>query len=343
MTTRRLQWLTVVALGTVVLWGVFRAGSTGDPAMRLAADIACPVCAGESVAASQTDVARDMLDIIRTKQAAGESDDQIVAWFVDRFGPEVDLRPGFDAAGLALWSIPVVVAVAGAVVIRRVSRPTEQVSTEEPPLASPLPTAEAPPVGTLNRRTLIGLGVVAVGVVAGVFALGQFLQPRIAGTPVSGEIAAPVDLASISNETLAATIERFADDPDVPANQLNGMRLALAERHFESGDYRAASEVFRQVLDNEPEPAQASEALGRLGWILWVNDEPAAAESAFTQAEAAFPANAEVKYFHALMLLELDRGTEAVPLLEALVDDPTVPEDLRGSVDEMLDAARSGT
>src|SRR5690606_26668717 len=50
MNTRSIQWLAVAVLGLVVVWGVFIAGSVGDPAMRLAADIACPVCAGESVA-----------------------------------------------------------------------------------------------------------------------------------------------------------------------------------------------------------------------------------------------------------------------------------------------------
>ena len=133
----------------------------------------------------------------------------------------------------------------------------------------------------------------------------------------------------------------FENDPDVTPQQLNGMRLALAERYFEAGDYRSATEVFRTVLDSDPTPSQASETLGRLGWILYANDEVGPAEVAFTQAIETFDGNGEARYFFSLMLLETDRGAEAVRHLEALMDDPSVPEDLRPEIEAMLEAARA--
>jgi cytochrome c-type biogenesis protein CcmH/NrfF len=336
---RLLQCAVLVALASVVLWGVASGDATGDPALVVAERLACPVCDGESVAASQTDVARAMLDRIRSLQADGLSNDEVVGWFVARYGPEIDLQPPRDLGGILLRAVPVVALGVGVGVVARLRRASSahRDPSERPPDRPPAEPSRLP------TRTLAGIGVVAIALIAAAFGLGQFLQPRAQGTPVSGVIVAPVDLASISDGTLAATIAAFARDPDVPRSQLNGMRLALAERHFEAGNYRDAATVFREVLDAEPTAPQASEALGRLGWILWVNDEVDAAESAFERATEVFAGNGEARFFHAVMLLDLGREHEAIPLLEALVDDPSVPEGLVGEIEAMLAAARAAT
>jgi cytochrome c-type biogenesis protein CcmH len=343
--TRTIQWAVVAVLASVVVIGVAIGGDRGDPAIAVAERLACPVCDGESVAASQTEVARSMLTRIRALDAEGLSESEILDWFEARYGPEIVLDPPLDLGGILLWAIPALVAVGGvAVVIRLRARSVESVAVGADPADPPgsVATVEpAPENRRLDGRAVAGLAIVAVGLVAAAFAIGSFLEPRAAGTPISGDIVAPTDLESISDETLAATIASFADDPDVPSEQLNGMRLALAERYFEAGDFRSATTVFQDVLAGEPTAPQASEALGRLGWVLWVNGEADAAEAALGRAIDTFDGNGEARYFLAMILLDLERGAEAVPLLEALAADPTVPGELQPEIEAMLEAARA--
>lgn len=327
MTARTLQWVGVVVLGAIVAWGVLAGGGGGDPALSVAERIACPVCDGESVAASQTDVARSMLVQIRSLQADGLSDAEVIDWFAARYGPEIVLDPPLDLGGILLWAVPLIAVAIGVAVVLRLRSGTDDTT--------------APVPSTTATRTVVGVGVAALILVGAAFAIGSFLEPRAEGTPVSGDLVAPSDMDAISDETLAATIASFEDDPQVPPQQLNGMRLALAERYFEDGDYRSATTVFQDVLEGDPTAAQASEALGRLGWVLFVNGEVEAAEGAFGRALDQYDANGEARYFYALMLLELERGGEAVPLLEALAEDPSVPEELRPEIEAMLESARA--
>lgn len=343
--SRTIQWAVMAVLASVVAVGVVLGGEGGDPAIAVAERLACPVCDGESVAASQTEVARSMLTRIRTLEAEGLSESEILDWFEARYGPEIILDPPLDLGGILLWAIPALAAAGGiAVVLRLRARSTESVVVGADPDDGPDPVATAEPTPDTRRldgRAVAGLAIVAVGLVAAAFAIGSFLEPRAAGTPISGDIIAPTNLESISDETLAATIASFADDPDVPSEQLNGMRLALAERYFEAGDFRSATTVFQDVLAGGPTASQASEALGRLGWVLWVNGEPDAAEAALGQAIDTFDGNGEARYFLAMILLDLERGSEAVPLLEALAADPNVPGELQPEIEAMLEAARA--
>ena len=48
----------------------------------------------------------------------------------------------------------------------------------------------------------------------------------------------------------------IADNPDDP--QINGMRLALADRYFEEESYQQAFEHYRIVLENDPATQEAA-------------------------------------------------------------------------------------
>ena len=327
MNARRWQWILLLGLGSVLVWGLVMADAPADEALAVAERISCPVCDGESVAASQSEIAESMYAQVEDLLDAGFSQRETLQWFEARYGSEILLEPPLDLGGILLWTIPGLVLVGGGFVIARLRRGPDPVARDEEP--------------TRGSRTLLGIGVSAVVLVGVAFALGSFLEPRAAGSPITGQFEAPTDIEEISDETLALTIAAFEDDPDVSNQQLNGMRLALAERYFEAGDYRPATEEFTTVLEAEPTPAQASEALGRLGWILYVNGETSAAEEAFTQALDTFDGNGEARYFYALALMEEDRGPEAAPLLEALLDDPSVPDELRPEILTMLEAARA--
>lgn len=85
--------------------------------MDLARQLQCPVCTGQAVADSQVTLARQMRDVIEQKVQAGETDEQIMAYFTARYGEDVLLDPPKSGINLALWWIPPVVLGLGAIVV----------------------------------------------------------------------------------------------------------------------------------------------------------------------------------------------------------------------------------
>ena len=117
-----LLWLVVpvIALGVLVV-GLWPGNDpTPDPEARaynLSIRLKCPICAGESIAGSQTDLAKDLRARIDDEIAAGSTDDEIIAMFVASYGEQVLLDPPSTGWGVALWAVPLGVLVIGGVAI----------------------------------------------------------------------------------------------------------------------------------------------------------------------------------------------------------------------------------
>jgi cytochrome c-type biogenesis protein CcmH len=104
-----------------------------DPALEqrarnLSHEIRCVVCQSQSIAESESDIARDMRVLIREQIAAGKSDQDIRDFLVERYGDFVLFKPPFKASTYMLWIGPfvlLVLAVIGIVVFfrRRAARP----------------------------------------------------------------------------------------------------------------------------------------------------------------------------------------------------------------------------
>ncbi len=88
-----------------------------EKTLDIARKLQCPVCAGQSVADSTSQLARQMRDIIDQKVQAGESEEQIIDFFVARYGPSVMTEPPKSGFSLALWTMPVIVVLLGALVV----------------------------------------------------------------------------------------------------------------------------------------------------------------------------------------------------------------------------------
>lgn len=80
---------------------------------RLASELRCPVCQGLSVAASPSEAARAMRERIRELVALGYGDQQIVDYFVGRYGTWVLLAPPKEGFSWALWLGPIGLVGAG--------------------------------------------------------------------------------------------------------------------------------------------------------------------------------------------------------------------------------------
>ncbi|MEA3510401.1 MAG: cytochrome c-type biogenesis protein CcmH, partial [Actinomycetota bacterium] len=100
-------------------------------AYHLAISLKCPICAGESLAGSQTDLAKDLRMLIDEQIAAGRTDEEIVDMFVANYGEQVLLDPPSTGWGVVLWAVPLAVVAFGAVAVlglRRKDKEPEEAS-----------------------------------------------------------------------------------------------------------------------------------------------------------------------------------------------------------------------
>jgi cytochrome c-type biogenesis protein CcmH len=74
--------------------------------LDIAKDLRCAVCQNQPVSESNADLAKDMRVVIREQLQAGKSRDEIVDYFVARYGDYVLMKPPAERAGLLLWVAP---------------------------------------------------------------------------------------------------------------------------------------------------------------------------------------------------------------------------------------------
>ncbi|MDP5216493.1 cytochrome c-type biogenesis protein CcmH [Ruegeria sp. 2205SS24-7] len=75
-----------------------------ERARELSKGLRCLVCRNESIDESNAGLARDLRILVRERLVAGDSDDEVIAFVVDRYGEYVLLRPTADGANLMLWA-----------------------------------------------------------------------------------------------------------------------------------------------------------------------------------------------------------------------------------------------
>ena len=97
----------------------------------------CVVCQNQSIDDSSAEMARDMRRAVRERLAAGDSDDQVFAYMVARYGDYVLLKPPFKAGTLVLWlGGPLLLIVAGGVLLIAARRRTRRIVTPPQPLSA---------------------------------------------------------------------------------------------------------------------------------------------------------------------------------------------------------------
>ena len=85
-------------------------GQSDDRLFAIGAQMKCLQCVGESVANSEAPIAQQMRREIRDQMAQGRTDDEILAYFADRYQDRVLLNPPSRGVAGLVWVIPVVAA-----------------------------------------------------------------------------------------------------------------------------------------------------------------------------------------------------------------------------------------
>ena len=91
--------------------------SLEERAQGIDRSLMCPVCPSETIEQSQVALAHDMRAIVREKLAAGESREEILQFFVDKYDIGVLAEPPKKGFSLTIWLVPPVVALMGGVVL----------------------------------------------------------------------------------------------------------------------------------------------------------------------------------------------------------------------------------
>jgi cytochrome c-type biogenesis protein CcmH len=112
-----------------------------DPALEararaLSLKLRCMVCQNQSIDDSDAPLARDLRLLVRERLKAGDSDTQIREFLVARYGQFVLLEPEKSASTTFLWFAPLIVLLAGSLVLLRFFR------TRRAPGPKPLTAAE---------------------------------------------------------------------------------------------------------------------------------------------------------------------------------------------------------
>ena len=102
-----------------------------DPALEararaLSSELRCMVCQNESIDDSEAPLAHDIRALIRERIADGESNGQVRAFLVSRYGDFILLKPPLERETLLLWlSAPLTLALGALAIWAAMRRPPE--------------------------------------------------------------------------------------------------------------------------------------------------------------------------------------------------------------------------
>lgn len=322
-----LYGFAIVVMASIVVALVATSPSDADRVEQLGNSIKCPVCQGESIADSPSTMARDMMAVVEERVEQGWTDQQIIDELLASYSGAVLLDPPTSGATLLLWVSPFLALAIGACVIAWWRRhPTD-------PSLSPDPAPRS------RKRMLVGGLLLAGAFAAIVVAAGFFLQDRQGPGSGVAELEGQ-DLSEVSNETMEAVVAANLDSP-----QIDGMRLALAERYYEAGDYRSAFPHYLAVAESPgASDAEAVTALIRLGWMAWDgNDAAEPALEMFDQALAIDSSSSTARYLKGRVLwCGIGDSASAAQMFQQVLDDGGLPEASMAQVQSDLESIRNG-
>jgi cytochrome c-type biogenesis protein CcmH len=145
----RLRMLAVTLAAAAALHGVAAAASIEEREAEIARSLRCPVCQNQSLAESNAPLAASMRQQIRDQLGQGRSEQQIRAYFEQRYGAFIRYDPPFTLSTWLLWLGPFALLALGLgamwrLVSRRSRTELEPLTPEQQARAASLLEGNAP-------------------------------------------------------------------------------------------------------------------------------------------------------------------------------------------------------
>ncbi|WP_375202848.1 cytochrome c-type biogenesis protein [Hyphococcus sp.] len=86
-----------------------------ERAEKIDAQLRCVVCQSQSIAESNAPLAKDLRLLVRERLVAGDTDKEVIAYVVERYGDYVLLKPPVQGNTLFLWAFPALALAAGGI------------------------------------------------------------------------------------------------------------------------------------------------------------------------------------------------------------------------------------
>ena len=107
----------VVAIWSFVLLSAPPTETLDVRVQDVASQLKCPICQGESVASSPSLLAQQMRADIRQRLQSGQSEQEVISYYVSRYGQQIVWSPQWQGFSLLAWLVPIVFLLGGALLL----------------------------------------------------------------------------------------------------------------------------------------------------------------------------------------------------------------------------------
>ena len=320
--------------GVALAAGVFGGGgahpvSLYQRTMAVAGEYRCPVCAGESVAASDAPEAVEIKGLVQQWLADGRSQAQIRSYLVRDYGTSILERPPTSGVSVLVWALPGVAVAAGLIGLGFGFARWRRANPVPADLANPVPADLADPdaedVAVVQQQVLFELEPVGAPEASG--RLGAFRRPsgarvrmparRMPARRMPGRVSLAAGMALVLLAAVLWLVDRSAA-PRLPGDTItggqNGTSAALQQASaLATTDPAAALAVYDEVLATQPDQP---EALTDEGWIYAEGGLVDQAMARLDKAEKVDPSYDAAHFYRALVLLDERRPGPAAAELK---------------------------
>ncbi|EIE99834.1 uncharacterized protein involved in biosynthesis of c-type cytochromes [Saccharomonospora glauca K62] len=225
------------------------------------------------------------------------------------------------------------------------ARAMEELETQPPEETTT--TAQRPRSSRRRRGRLVAyVSATAVAVFAALVLLPQYVAERPEGGFISGNevIQSPAGAPSSSAQPPRdlSTVTEAEMEQVVAANpNVLGMRLALARRYVEKGQYDKASEHYGVALTQAPDDPQARSSAA---WLLHKMGNTEAALRFLDKTLLGAPGSPDALWYKARILLDGRRNPAgALEILQGLVERGDLEPERLAEADQLMTRAREQT
>ena len=131
--------LAACLLSTPVVSGQGEDNALEREAQAIDKMIMCPVCPAETIDQAQVEISFQMRAVVRELLAEGRTRDEVLDYFVDRYGADILAAPPKSGFNLVAWILPIVGVAAGLVGVFFVIR---AMTGSQRPGAAPVPSRD---------------------------------------------------------------------------------------------------------------------------------------------------------------------------------------------------------